>query len=351
MTGLVVTGFGVLSPAGIGAEALDGALAGRTDVPAVAEDGFPPSGAYRLDGFRIRDHLGRKGTSTLDRCTGMAVVACGQALADSGIEVDDGNRRRIGVALGTTMGSFQSTSEYSRETLVQERPYLVNPMLFPNTVMNCAAGQCAIWHGLKGVNATLAGGPLAFFSSLRYAANALNRGYADTVLCGAVEELTGYRAWANHLGGGTGTGEGAAVLALERQPAPGRRVVAEILAVTTGFAPDPGTVADALAGCVARALHRAGLAMDGVALVVTGAEDDVLRKALPDGCVPRLSIAATFGECDAASGALQAAAVLAGHRSDPSRDGQVSLLAGYTARGGVAAVLLRGWSGGGTAGR
>src|SRR5207248_2320963 len=75
-------------------------------------------------------------------------------LEDGGLEVDDRGRGRVGVVLGTTVGSLRSMSDYTRETLIEERPYLVSPALFPNTVMNCAAGQSAIRHGLAGINAT-----------------------------------------------------------------------------------------------------------------------------------------------------------------------------------------------------
>jgi 3-oxoacyl-[acyl-carrier-protein] synthase II len=343
---LVVTGWSVLSPAGIGPDA----FAERLAAPVAAASGtngdeLPPSGGFRMPDFSVRDLLGRKGTSALDRVTAMAVVACGRALTDAGVEVGDTNRRGIGVALGTTVGSLKSTSEYSRETFVQDRPYLVNPMLFPNTVMNCAAGRSAIWYGLKGVNATVAGGPLAFFAALRYAANVLARGYADTMLAGGAEELTGHRAWAQHLSGGTAAGEGAAVLVVEREAsahASGRRVDAHVLAAVSGFAPDPAALPGALAGCVRRALTAAGVTAGDVALVVTGADDEILRDVLPDA--DRICIASAFGECDAAAGALQAAAVLSHHRDERSRDGQVSVLAAYSRRGGVAAAVFRGWS-------
>ncbi|MEE3922501.1 hypothetical protein V2I01_41795 [Micromonospora sp. BRA006-A] len=74
----------------------------------------------------------------------------------------DDNRDRIGIVTGTTAGSVKSSVDYAAETFTQQPPYLVNPALFPNTVMNCAAGQSAIWYKLHGPNATVAGGPLAF---------------------------------------------------------------------------------------------------------------------------------------------------------------------------------------------
>src|SRR6185369_14219525 len=138
----------------------------------------------------VRDLLGRKGTSSFDRRSALAVVACGQAIEASDIRVDDTNRRRIGIVLGTSLGSLKSMNDYTQETLRYDRPYLVEPLLFPNTVMNCAAGQAAIRYGLKGINATVAGCELAFLHALRYSRNAFRCEYADALLIGAVEEFT-----------------------------------------------------------------------------------------------------------------------------------------------------------------
>lgn len=342
MSALAITGCGVLSPAGIGLRPLAAALAPGAGAPAGLAD------------FDAREHLGRKGTVFFDRCTSLGLVACGQALADSGLEVTDANRHRIGVALGTTVGSFRSMSDYTRETLVEERPYLVNPALFPNTVMNCAAGQSAIRYGLRGINATVAGGHLAILAVLRYAANALRRGYADAMLAGAVEELTPHRAAAVAVtGAGARAGEGAVVLVVEDREAAlaaGRHVDAEVLAVRAAFSPGgtPAGVVQTLARCVRRALEEAGLEPGQVALVTSGAPgDETAARALGVVTTEPIPVRPVMGECHALGAALQVSALLARHRDDPSRDERVSLVTAVTPEGGVAAGLIRGFSRGG----
>jgi 3-oxoacyl-[acyl-carrier-protein] synthase II len=366
MSSLVVTGWGVLSAAGEDPGALVAAVeAARPiggDPAAVHDDPLPASPAAVVADFDVRKALGRKGTSFFDRATGLALVACGQALRDSGLAVDDGNRARVGVVLGTTIGSLKSTVEYSRETLVQERPYLVNPVLFPNTVMNCAAGQAAIWYGLRGVNATVAGGQLAFLHALRYAANALHRGYVDALLVGAVEEYTPHTAWAAELTSGQPAGEAAAVFVLERAPAGGvgmatghdRRRHGEILAVATGFSPGgaPEAVAATLSRCIRRALNRAGVAAEDVRAVATGdapgetVEADAATTAL--GHRPAmLAVKAAFGECQAVTGGLALATLLSRHRGDPQRSGELALITARSRDGAVGAAVVRGWCDGG----
>jgi 3-oxoacyl-[acyl-carrier-protein] synthase II len=339
---LAITGCGVLSPAGFGLQPLTAALAG----------GGPETSA--LADFDAREHLGRRGTVFFDRCTALGLVACGQALDDSGLDVNDGNRHRVGVALGTTVGSFRSMSDYTRETLIEERPYLVNPALFPNTVMNCVAGQSAIRYGLRGINATVAGGQLAILAVLRYAANALRRGYADAMLAGAVEELTPHRAWAAEVtGAGSRVGEGAVVLVVEDRDAAlaaGRHVDGEVLSVRAGFSPGgtPAGVTQVLAGCVRRALAEAGLEPGQVALVTSGAPgDEAAAEALGLVSTEPIPVRPVLGECHALGAALQVSALLARHRHDPGRDDRVSLVTSVTPEGGVAAGLIRGFSRGG----
>jgi 3-oxoacyl-[acyl-carrier-protein] synthase II len=367
MISLAVTGCGVLSAAGVGPGALAAALSWgcipEQNARGLGDDPLPPRAGYALSDFQASAYLGRKGTTFLDRGTGLVLVACGRALEDSGLGVADESRHRIGVVLGTTMGSLKSMSDFARECLVEDRPYLVNPMRFPNTVMNFAAGQVAIWYGLKGVNATVAGGPLALFNALRYASNIVQSGYADVMLAGTFEEFTPHSAWAAYCAepsrNGAPIGEGAAVFVVERADwarGAGRRVWAEVCAVVSGFGASDGggtATAGALSVCIARALASAKIEPSDLALVIRGGPDDAeddspearaLAMALPGTRPVTCSIAKVLGECHAASGGMQMASLLALHREESGRDGRFSLLIGHSREGGVGAAVVRGGS-------
>lgn len=367
---IVVTGWGVMCAAGTGPEALCEALKHNT----VVEEASARA-AERLYGqdlprrplrvaasYDKREMLGRKGTAFLDRCSGLALVACGQALRSSGLSLDDESRRRTGVVLGTTIGSLKSMSDYTRETLTEERPYLVNAALFPNTVMNCAAGQTAIRFGLKGINSTIASGPMAFLISLGYCSTALRNGTVDAMVAGAVEELTPDSIWAAALTESDNpelaAGEGAAAFVLERYDAArkgSRHVEAEVLSVVTAYrsaCANQEAYQDELRAALARVLRRA-LAMAevqpaevslvvtrtlgahprdrvelaAVAEVVEGAERMALRSDL-------------FGEAQAASGALQLGALLATLRDGPP--GRIAVVTGSARDGGLGVAVVRG---------
>lgn len=366
MTGLAVTGCGVLCAAGRGLTAVAEALRAGTENVALQagrlyEVKLPANPVRALIDFDVRKELGRKGTSSLDRRSALTMAAARLAIEDSGLAINEATAQRIGMGIGTGCGSLKSMSDYTMQSLTASRPYFVDPSLFPNTVLNCATGVAAIRYGLRGVNVTIATGQLAFIGTLSYASNVMRRGYVDAMLIGATEECTPHTAWALRATRGEAVfvGEGAGVFALEQAEAAraaGRHIDAEVLAVVTAFAPlrsGKRSIAGALAGCIGRALAAAHVEPGEVSLALTsepadiiGGEASAIRSALGEGC-EQLEVKRALGECGPATGALQLAALLALHRSDPSRDERVSLLTAITRDGGVGAALFRGRSRGG----
>jgi len=250
---------------------------------------------------------------------------------------------------------------------VSTRPYLVDPARFPSTVMNCAAGQAAIWHRLEGPNATVAAGRATGLTTLQYALRLHRAGRAGALLCGAVEEFSTARAWlAWHARDGESgadgpvplLGEGATVWLLESAEvarAHGRAVLAEPVGLEFGFARDRAAVRPVLARCLRRLLDRAGSAGSAaadVALVAdsqqAGADGAAERAALADvlGAVGtagprRVGCADRIGDTASASAAFQVAAVLACAAEPAAAAGRLALVTAAEAGGVVAAAALR----------
>ncbi|MFH8349169.1 beta-ketoacyl synthase N-terminal-like domain-containing protein [Streptomyces sp. NPDC018045] len=361
----VITGWGVVSPLGIGAAAFtEAVLSGAgcagcaVDISAMFDEPLPRDVACVLPGFDVREHLGRKGTSAYDRVTALTVVACGLALRDAGLHAPGPATEETGLALGTNLGSARSTWEFGRETYLRSRPHLVSPQLFPNAAINCAAGQAAIRYGLRGVNATLAAGPPAALTALRYARNALRGGHATAMIAGAAEEYSPQNAWlARHWHGGREArllGEAAALFALEpaAEGATGRGR-AELLAVElAGGEPAPEAVSATVEGCARRALALARVAPEEVDLAVTcggpaecprtRAEEEVLDRLLAQARCRRFRVADTAGDCLAASAGVQLATVLARFGSpERSPDRSVALVTSLGWDGAAGAAVLR----------
>ncbi|WP_433273306.1 beta-ketoacyl synthase N-terminal-like domain-containing protein [Actinosynnema sp. CS-041913] len=315
---LVISAWSAVSPFGVGASAFtDGVRAG---VSALAPSDGPFPTAALVPDFSAKEALGRKGTRTMDRVTALAVSTVGKLLEACGPELLE-QPERVGVVLGTGSGSVQSIMDFTRDALTGEKPYHVDPALFPNTVMNRAAGQSAIWHKIKGPNTTIAGGALTGLLALSYASRLLRGGHCDRVLVGAAEEYSTQRAWLEWRGSegsAAPLGEGGAVFLLEAESAAtraGRTVLAR--PVTTRFRGffETGGAARALTDCVRSALAQARVDRDEVVFVSTdGAEEAAIVDAL--GRTPEwVRCAPLVGDTSAAAASFQLAAAVATGRS------------------------------------
>ena len=316
-----------------------------------------------LDDFDATTIIGRKGTRTLDRMTSQVIATAG-LLLDGGL-VSEEARGSVGLVLGSSTGSIASITDFTRDTFTQDRPYLVNPANFPNTVMNSAAGRTAIWYGLRGLNSTIAAGHLTGLVALRYASRMIRLGYADTLRVGAVEEVSGavtagVDAVRGHCasapGGGVNPlGEGCVLFLLGgRGGAGGGTAAAGLVDVEMGtaeYGADTAMLSAALARTIRALLARTGLRPADIELVSLarsgdGALDGAEATAVADvlGTAGRRIVAADLtGNSFSALGAFQLAAALAvagGDRGpgDPTRP---CLITSMGTDGSVGCALVR----------
>lgn len=353
MNALAVSGWSAVSAAGIGArEFSQSILSGRTAlrVPGSGEPVPSDEPVGCVPGFDIREVLGRKNTRSMDRITALAVLTVGRLLdEESAAGHQPGDDTAL--VLGTSAGSVQSMMDFTKDSFVQHKPYMVDPARFPNAIMNRAAGQSAIWHGLQGPNTTVAGGQVAGLFALRYADRLHRYGHARTVLCGAVEELSRQRAWLERHRGEdrdpTPMGEGCAIFRLESPAdarAHGRPVLAQLVSTAVRVYPSPAELPGALSDCARAALETADASAADVwalAADLTTAQVTELA-ALLGGAPRRITSAAVLGNTGAASAALQLATVLAYAKADKASGGRLVLVASADRDGmaGVAAFRL-----------
>jgi 3-oxoacyl-[acyl-carrier-protein] synthase II len=286
----------------------------------------------------------------MDRQTALAVAAAGQLLTGENGERLAGVGPGSAVVLGTGTASAQSMMDFARDTLTQAKPYHVDPARFPNTVLNCAAAQCAIWHQLRGPNTTVSAGRASGLLALNYARRLHGSGRADVVLCGAVEELSPDREW---LESGAGPlGEGCAMVLVEPAGRPGERgrtELAEVLALEFGLYREPREIGSALAGCARRAFAAAGESPDGVWAVATSGGPDPVgageAAALADlfghRSPVRLCSTELLGDTNAASAAFALVAVVAMAAGTAQAYQRTALVTAVDADGVVGCALLR----------
>jgi 3-oxoacyl-[acyl-carrier-protein] synthase II len=187
---VVVTGVGCISPLGNNVDTTwQGILAGKSGVGRITH--FDPASfktrfAAEVKGFDAESHLGRRDARRMDRFTQFAVVAVGEALSDSGLEIDDGNRGRVGVILGTGIGGI-GTLLKGAEALAERGPRWVSPFLIPMMLPDTGAGQVAIHFGLRGPNMAVVTACATGANAIGEASEMIRRGAADAMVAGGSE--------------------------------------------------------------------------------------------------------------------------------------------------------------------
>ncbi len=346
---VAVTGVGVITPLGDTPVLLSAALrSGRTGIAPVElfePDGMKCRQAFEVRGFNARQYLGDGNLRPLDRSAQLVAAAAHLALGASGWTTERRQQQEVGLVLGTMFGSVHTISAFDRRALT-DGPIYAKPMDFANSVINAAAGQTAIWHGLRGVNSTVSGGTTSGLQALAYASDLIRTGKAETVLAGGGEELCFesyygfYRAGlvaGSHNGHGPLAvpfdarrngfipGEGAALLMLEEMSAARRRgasILAEVHGWGMGYDASRGRDGERATGAMRRAicdaLEDSDTAAQTIAAVsssasgsIEGDRNEALGIAAALGReVPVTAVKSMLGEAFGASGALQAVALM-----------------------------------------
>ncbi|MGH3760665.1 beta-ketoacyl synthase N-terminal-like domain-containing protein [Actinophytocola sp.] len=343
----VICAWSATSPFGYGRAAFAaGVRAGRPSTAVERSDTWlpEPDAARIVPDFDIVDQLGRKGTSSMDRTTALAVSTAGRLRKDEAGSVlpDD----RTGVVLGTTSGSTPTQFAFTAESLTRRKPYFVNPAMMPFSLMNSAAAQCASWHGLTGPNTTIAAGRLSGIATLRYADRLLRTGRASGLFAGAAEEYGGARALLERHRGGTGPlGEGCAMLFLRPSGEGNRSALAEVVALDVRLAV-AGEPRVALVGCLRRVLAGTaprdvwGVALSGPDSAVTTMEHDAVAEVLGLEVERVIVPAELVGDTGGATGAFQLASLLGLAEGFDVR-GRVAVATAVDRDGMVGCVVVR----------
>ena len=150
---IVVTGMGCLSPIGNNLqETWQAMLEGRNGIGRITH--FDPSElncqiAGEVKNFNPDDFINKKESKRMDRVIQLAVSAAKMALEDSGLTVDDNNRHRVGVSVGSGIGGM-TTYEQQFLVMIEKGPNKISPFFIPMMIPNMASGQISINFGLCG---------------------------------------------------------------------------------------------------------------------------------------------------------------------------------------------------------
>jgi 3-oxoacyl-[acyl-carrier-protein] synthase II len=187
---VVVTGLGCISPVGNNVKdtwsALLAGKSGAAPITAFDASAHKTKFAAEVKGFDPVAMFGTRDARKMDRFTQLATVAALEALEHSGLKIDESNRDRVGILIGTGIGGILTILE-QYDVYKERGPERVSPFLIPMMISDSAAGNLAIRVGARGPNMSLATACASGTNSIGEAAEMIRRGSADVMLAGASE--------------------------------------------------------------------------------------------------------------------------------------------------------------------
>jgi 3-oxoacyl-[acyl-carrier-protein] synthase II len=188
---VVVTGLGIVSPVGSSVPlAWDNILKGRSGIRPI--DTYDVStfttkfaGLVSAD-FKAEDWMGPKEIRKTDPFIHYGVAAAKQAVKDSGIEITDANRERIGILVGSGIGGIGSIEEQC-VALNTKGLKRVSPFFVPSSIINMISGYISIDLGITGPNLAVVTACTTATHAIGLAGRLIQMGDADLFLAGAGE--------------------------------------------------------------------------------------------------------------------------------------------------------------------
>lgn len=188
---VVVTGMGAISPLGISVSALwDGLINGKSGIDYITRfdiTDFPYVIAGEVNGFDPRDYMEAKAAKRMARFSQFAVASTGEALRDSNLNLDNTDRSRVAIVIGTGLGGSIDTETEALYFEKKGRKRLSTALYLPIYIANMAACQVAIIYDLHGPTTAPIVACATGVYSIGEAARMIHAGHADVAIAGGSE--------------------------------------------------------------------------------------------------------------------------------------------------------------------
>ena len=188
---VVVTGIGIISPVGNSKQEFWNSLCqGKSGIKRITQIDsslFSSQVAGEVQDFQPENFsLSAKEVRRKERFVQFALAAAQQTIEDSQLNLEQENLERIGVLLGSGIGSLRVIEEQHKRFL-EGGPRRISPFLIPKLITNMAAGEVAIHFGLQGPNFCITTACASASHSLAVAISLLREDKADIIISGGTE--------------------------------------------------------------------------------------------------------------------------------------------------------------------
>lgn len=189
-TRVVVTGMGAITPIGNDVESFWNGLknkeVGIGPITYFDTADYKCKLAAEVKNFNAREYMDVKAARRMEQFSQYAVAASKEALEQSGLNLEQEDPYRVGVCVGSGIGSLQAV-ERDCKRLEEKGPSRVNPLLVPLMISNMAAGNIAIQYGLKGKCFNVVTACATGTHSIGEAFRSIQYGEADVMVAGGTE--------------------------------------------------------------------------------------------------------------------------------------------------------------------
>ncbi|WP_101876782.1 beta-ketoacyl-ACP synthase II [Lachnoclostridium edouardi] len=187
---VVVTGLGAITPIGNDVESFWNGLKNKTvgigPITYFDTADYKAKLAAEVKEFDPKNYMDPKTAKRMEKFSQFAVAATKEALEDAGLDMEKEDPYRVGVSVGSGIGSLQAVErEYKK--LLEKGPGRVNPLLVPMMISNMAAGNVAIQFGLKGKCINVVTACATGTHSIGEAFRSIQYGEADVMVAGGTE--------------------------------------------------------------------------------------------------------------------------------------------------------------------
>lgn len=190
MNRVVVTGLGAITPIGNSVDefwlSIKENKVGIGQITKFDTTDYKVHLAAEVKDFVAKDYIDFKAAKRMELFSQYAVVAAKEALEDAKINMAEEDPFKVGVSVGSGIGSLQAL-EREHKKLLEKGPNRINPLLVPLMISNMAAGNVGIQFGLKGKCINVVTACATGTHSIGEAFRSIQHGEAEVMITGGAE--------------------------------------------------------------------------------------------------------------------------------------------------------------------
>jgi 3-oxoacyl-[acyl-carrier-protein] synthase II len=190
---VVITGLGIVSPVGNDIKsAWANILAGKSGIGPITNfdaSDFPVRFCGEVRDFDVTQYITPRDARRMGAFIHYGLAAACQAIRDAGLEINEANAARAGVAIGSGIGGL-SGIESAYQAYIDGGARKISPFFVPGNIINMIAGNLSIMYGLKGPNIAIVTACTSSTHNIGMAARTIAYGDADIMVAGGAEMTT-----------------------------------------------------------------------------------------------------------------------------------------------------------------